>query len=197
MHISCILAGTLLARLGRPEVANCIAGLKQYSYAYEEAGDQANDMSRLFNRARMGELELNHMTSVVPRVGTSSSSPRSPHGHGMLVDGQHLHRPNGTSHVRQSFYFVFPLLFSLMGTNAFSPLGTAFLLDSREFFKTIHIQTMNPQQPWASSRSDHVDADESRCLLVLLSLIYALIPLLSVVTSSRLSALVLLAIAFL
>ena len=100
MHISCILAGTLLARLGRPEVANCISGLKQYSYAYEEAGDQANEMNRLFNRARMGELELNHMTSVTPRV--SSSSPRSPHAHAMLVDDQHLHRTNGTSHVRQS-----------------------------------------------------------------------------------------------
>ncbi|KIM43381.1 hypothetical protein M413DRAFT_403216 [Hebeloma cylindrosporum] len=100
MHISCILAGTLLARLGRPEVANCIAGLKQYSYAYEEAGDQANEMSRLFNCARMGELELNHMASVTPRVGvsSSSSSPHSPRGNAMLVDDQHLHRTNGSSH---------------------------------------------------------------------------------------------------
>lgn len=104
MHISCILAGTLLARLGRPEVANCIAGLKQYSYAYEEAGDQANEMSRLFNSARMGKLELNHMTSVLPRAGASpsSSSPHSPHGHAMLVDDQRLHRTNGSSHVRHS-----------------------------------------------------------------------------------------------
>ncbi|KAF8964208.1 hypothetical protein BDZ97DRAFT_1919159 [Flammula alnicola] len=93
MHISCILAGTLLARLGRPEVTNCIAGLKQYSYAYEEAGDQANEMSRLFNRVRMGEQELNHMASVAPRVG-SSSSPHSPHGHAMVVDD---HRTNGSS----------------------------------------------------------------------------------------------------
>ncbi|PPQ89644.1 hypothetical protein CVT25_013831 [Psilocybe cyanescens] len=100
MHISCILAGTLLARLGRPEVANCIAGLKQYSYAYEEAGDQANEMSRLFNRVRMGELELSHMASVAPRVGgspPSSSSPHSHHGHAMVVDDQIHHRTNGSS----------------------------------------------------------------------------------------------------
>jgi len=123
MHISCILAGTLLARLGRPEVANCIAGLKQYSYAYEEAGDQANDMSRLFNRARMGDLELNHMISVVPRAGTSSSSPRSPHGHAMLVDGQqHMHRPNGTSHVRQSCsYSIVVVFLDLTPWNSLSP----------------------------------------------------------------------------
>lgn len=103
MHISCILAGTLLARLGRPEVSNCIAGLKQYSYAYEEAGDQANEMNRLFNRVRMGDLELNHMASVAPRVqgGTSSSSPHSHHGHAMAVDDPMLDRTNGmSSHVR-------------------------------------------------------------------------------------------------
>jgi hypothetical protein len=64
MHISLIFAGHLLARLGRPEVMNCINGLKQYSYAYEESGDQANEIHRAFNRARGGELELNHMAST-------------------------------------------------------------------------------------------------------------------------------------
>lgn len=42
---------------------------------------------------------------------------------------------------------------------------------------------MNPQRPClagASSWFDDVDADDSRCLLVLLSLIYVLIPLLCV-----------------
>ncbi|KAF8194249.1 hypothetical protein BJ912DRAFT_1021497 [Pholiota molesta] len=103
MHISCILAGTLLARLGRPEVTNCIAGLKQYSYAYEEAGDQANEMSRLFNRVRSGEQELSHMASVAPRVGSTSSSTNSSphgqngqHGHAMIVD-EHHPRSNGAS----------------------------------------------------------------------------------------------------
>lgn len=102
MLISCILAGTLLARLGRPEVTNCIAGLKQYSYAYEEASDQANEMSRQFNRVRSGEQELNHMASVAPRVGSTTSSTNSSphgqngqHGHGMIVD-EHP-RSNGAS----------------------------------------------------------------------------------------------------
>ena len=109
MHISCILAGTLLARLGRPEVTNCIAGLKQYSYAYEEAGDQANEMNRLFNRVRLGELELNHMANIAPRMqgGSSSSSPHSHHGHAMAVDDSMLDRPNGMStHVRQVSFFL-------------------------------------------------------------------------------------------
>jgi len=100
MHIILILAGHLLARLGRPEVSNCIDGLNQYSYAYEESGEQANEISRLFNRARLGELELNHMASasrVVP------SPPRDPsHSpQALILDDQQSHRSNGSSHVGQ------------------------------------------------------------------------------------------------
>lgn len=99
MHISLIFAGHLLARLGRPEVMNCINGLKQYSYAYEESGDQANEIQREFNRARGGELELNHMASVVSRMNTVRDTAHSP---AHLADEQHhqLHGSNGTSHVR-------------------------------------------------------------------------------------------------
>ena len=99
MHISLIFAGHLLARLGRPEVMNCINGLKQYSYAYEESGDQANEIQREFNRARGGELELNHMASTVSRMNTVRDTAHSPHH---LADEQHhqLHGSNGTSHVR-------------------------------------------------------------------------------------------------
>jgi len=68
MHVSCIQAGTLLARLGRPEVSNCIAGLEQYSYSYEEAGEQAREMRRLFDSVRAGERELHHMEAVTPRL---------------------------------------------------------------------------------------------------------------------------------
>ena len=108
MHISCNLAGTFLARLGRPEVSNCIAGLEQYSYAYEEAGDQANEMSRLFQRVRYGDLELNHMASIITRV-TPVSSPPVQSNAGVMLD-THIHRPNGPSHV-MSFLICFPLLF--------------------------------------------------------------------------------------
>jgi len=106
MHISLILAGHLLARLGRPEVSNCINGLKQYSYAYEESGEQANEINRVFNRVRMGEQELTHMVSVTARVtpvhSPSSDAPSSPQG--MLLDEQQpqLHRSNSSSHVRHA-----------------------------------------------------------------------------------------------
>jgi len=106
MHISLILAGHLLARLGRPEVSNCINGLKQYSYAYEESGDQANEINRVFNRVRMGEQELNHMASVTARVtpvhSPLSDTPHSPQG--VLLEEQQpqLHRSNSSSHVRHA-----------------------------------------------------------------------------------------------
>jgi hypothetical protein len=80
MHVSCIQAGTFLARLGRPEAMNCIAGLEQYSYSYEEAGDQASDMKRTYHAARSGEFDFNNMASVVPRLGVLESS------HNMAVD---------------------------------------------------------------------------------------------------------------
>ncbi|CDO68260.1 hypothetical protein BN946_scf184842.g23 [Trametes cinnabarina] len=69
MHVSCIQAGMLLARLGRPEVMNCINGLEQYAYAYEECADQATEIRRVYQQALVGETELNHMASVVPRPG--------------------------------------------------------------------------------------------------------------------------------
>ena len=65
MHFSCLTAGMLLARLARPEVTNCIAGLKQYRYAYEEAGEEAVEMERLYSAAINNESDLNHMASVV------------------------------------------------------------------------------------------------------------------------------------
>jgi hypothetical protein len=79
MHVSCFQSGTLLARLGRPEVANCISGLEQYSYSYEETGDQAQEMKRIYGLARNGEIDLNHMASVAQRVEN---------GHAMVVDNE-------------------------------------------------------------------------------------------------------------
>ncbi|KAI0785102.1 hypothetical protein C8Q75DRAFT_809640 [Abortiporus biennis] len=70
MHVSCIQAGTLLARIARPEVQNCIDGLEQYSYAYEECAEQAAEIKRIYAQACAGEIELNHMASVAPPPGT-------------------------------------------------------------------------------------------------------------------------------
>lgn len=72
MMASCTHSGLLLARLGRPEVSNCISGLQQYSFAYEEAAEQANEMTRIF---RSGDGELGHMASVVPRASSATPSP--------------------------------------------------------------------------------------------------------------------------
>ncbi|KAL1950745.1 hypothetical protein VTO73DRAFT_5869 [Trametes versicolor] len=73
MHVSCIQAGMLLARLGRPEVSNCITGLEQYAYAYEECADQAAEIKRVYHHALAGETELNHMASAVPRPGQENA----------------------------------------------------------------------------------------------------------------------------
>ena len=81
MHVSCIHAGTFLARLGRPEVKNCIEGLEQYSYSYEEAGDQAAEMRRTYDRALAAGPEFNHMAQVIPRMATSPDG-----AHAMAVD---------------------------------------------------------------------------------------------------------------
>jgi hypothetical protein len=83
MHVSCIQAGTLLARLGRPEVSNCIAALEQYGAAYEEAGEQAVEIKRIYSLARAGEYDFNHMTSVTPK-GVAETS------HAMMVDSPSL-----------------------------------------------------------------------------------------------------------
>ncbi|TFK28023.1 hypothetical protein FA15DRAFT_665791 [Coprinopsis marcescibilis] len=111
MHVSCIHAGTFLARLGRPEVTNCIAGLEQYSYSYEEAGDQAQELKRLFGMARSGELELNHMASVTPRSPAGQSVPQissghhqSPSDHAMVIDTPAKSaRTNGTYSTSTSY----------------------------------------------------------------------------------------------
>jgi len=143
MHISCILAGTLLARLCRPEVTNCIDGLKQYSYAYEEAGDQAKEMSKLYQRVRMGDVELNHMLSVAPRINSSSSSPHSHHGQPMVVD-EHIHmhnrmNGNGSSQVR------FPSFFCDINTNYFYHLlAQCLLFNEWKFCKTFSVWPMKP-----------------------------------------------------
>ncbi|KAF8073810.1 hypothetical protein FPV67DRAFT_1479374 [Lyophyllum atratum] len=56
MHVSCIQAGTLLARLGRPEVKSCIDGLEQYSARN----------GRIYNQALAGDPQFSHMGMAVP-----------------------------------------------------------------------------------------------------------------------------------
>jgi hypothetical protein len=79
MHVSCIQAGTLLARLGRPEVGNCIAALEQYGAAYEEAAEHAVEIKRIYALAKAGDFDFNHMASVAPRTIPDNS-------HNMNID---------------------------------------------------------------------------------------------------------------
>ncbi len=76
MHVSCNYAGILLARFGRPEVQNCIEGLEQYSYSYEEAADQAQELRRLFALARAGQTDFAHMSGA---VGRQQQQPQHQH----------------------------------------------------------------------------------------------------------------------
>lgn len=91
MHFSCLTSGTLLARLGRPEVSNCIGGLKQYSYAYDEAGDEATDMERVYHAALAGETEINHMASVISQTQSQASQA-------MVIDQTGFGQNGATTH---------------------------------------------------------------------------------------------------
>ena len=87
MHFSCLTAGTLLARLARPEVTNCILGLKQYNYAYEEAGEEAVEMERAYAGAAAGESDITHMASVVQGAQVSHGPQSSGHSGSVANSG--------------------------------------------------------------------------------------------------------------
>lgn len=90
MHVSIIRAGVFLARLGRPEVQNCIEGLRQYTYAYEETGDQAEQIERTYKQTTVDGPNFQRMASVIPRT-----SPRH-HVHSDLETNGHDHPGSGT-----------------------------------------------------------------------------------------------------
>lgn len=89
MHVSIIQAGSLLARLCRPEVENCVKGLQQYSYAYEECMEQAAEISRQYQQALMGESDLNHMASVFPKIGPTQDDSIPVNGVGIEMHFNH------------------------------------------------------------------------------------------------------------
>ncbi|KAI0755265.1 hypothetical protein C8Q80DRAFT_1216974 [Daedaleopsis nitida] len=86
MHVSCIQAGMFLARLARPEVMNCITGLEQYAYAYEECADSAAEIRQVYQQALAGKYDHNHMASVIPRPGTGDPDLTSDSDNAMNVD---------------------------------------------------------------------------------------------------------------
>lgn len=94
MHVSCIKAGTLLARLGRPEARNCINGLEQYSYSYEEAGDQAAEMKKTYGQAQDMGPQFRHMAQFI--------SVTTPDTTAMAVDVQDSKSRSSSSNVSVS-----------------------------------------------------------------------------------------------
>ncbi|KAG5648287.1 hypothetical protein DXG03_004857 [Asterophora parasitica] len=86
MHVSCIQAGTLLARLGRQEVKSCIDGLEQYACSYEEAGEQALEMGRTYTQALNGEPQFSHMGMSVPTRATPEGTSASDDQDDMNMD---------------------------------------------------------------------------------------------------------------
>ena len=90
---TCLHSGFLLARLGRPEVQSCISGLQQYSFAYEEAADQANEMARIYNS---GGEELTHMAGLGSHGRMLSLSPSTT---GSAMTNSSGSETNGATHL--------------------------------------------------------------------------------------------------
>lgn len=88
----CLHSGFLLARLGRPEVQSCISGLQQYSFAYDEAADQANEMARIYNS---GGEELTHMAGLGVHGRMLSLSPSA----GSAVTNTSASETNGCAYL--------------------------------------------------------------------------------------------------
>lgn len=75
-----IAAGSLLARLGRPEVSTCIVGLEQYSHSYEEAGDHAQEIRKTYDSVRNGngDQHMNHMSRIIKQIPAFPSATAEP-----------------------------------------------------------------------------------------------------------------------
>jgi hypothetical protein len=74
MHVAIIQAGWLLARLARPEVQNCIEGLEQYSYAYEETKETARQIKREYQQTLTKGPTFHEMTDAVSRPTSHSET---------------------------------------------------------------------------------------------------------------------------
>lgn len=101
MHVSCINAGNFLARLGRPEVFQCIKALEQYSYAYEESKEHAREITREYDLAlQKGPNNFNEMASAIRQP-----SPRNSHSDAMSVDA--ITNGNGKYHGNTVSHFLY------------------------------------------------------------------------------------------
>jgi hypothetical protein len=116
MHVSIIQAGFFLARLGRPEVQNCIEGLEQYSYAYEETKELSRMIRRDYDQALIKGPTFHEMSNTVsrrtpPADATITKSSVNGNGNG-------VHAPDSMVSVRSLSSLVFrsdrhPIAFSI------------------------------------------------------------------------------------
>ncbi|KAG1785979.1 uncharacterized protein HD556DRAFT_1434916 [Suillus plorans] len=96
MHVSCINAGNFLARLGRPEVFQCIKALEQYSYAYEETKEHAKEISREYDAAlQKGPNNFHEMASAISP--SSRAFPAEIMSVDALTNGNGKHHGNTVS----------------------------------------------------------------------------------------------------
>lgn len=101
MHVGIIQAGFFLARVGRPEVQNCIEGLEQYSYAYEETKELAQMIRRDYDQTLIkGPNTFHEMSNTIPRrtppADTHRANP-SPINNG---NGVYAHRESMVSMIK-------------------------------------------------------------------------------------------------
>lgn len=91
MHVAIIQAGFFLGRLGRPEVHNCIEGLEQYSYAYEETKEISQMIRREYEQSLIKGPLFNEMINTIPPRTPPADTPtaKSPAANGNGVHCAH------------------------------------------------------------------------------------------------------------
>jgi hypothetical protein len=67
-----------LARHGKAEVRTCIAGLEQYSFAYEEAFEQAKWMQQVYSNSVMTPHQIPHPLSLPNGIQNEGDLTQSP-----------------------------------------------------------------------------------------------------------------------
>lgn len=97
LQFSLFEAGLLLAKLGRPEVEPCVAGLRQYGMSFEECYDQADLIIRIYDEARKRSaaahgFEARGAILSRPPMGAGSELglPRRVSGDVKMENGHHL-----------------------------------------------------------------------------------------------------------
>jgi len=94
MHVSIIQAGQLLAKSARPEVSACIDALEQYSYAYEEALEYAQEIRKTYEHTSVHGPEFAEMASAVHALRVPAGGAGTDD---MNVDQVAMrHSPNGS-----------------------------------------------------------------------------------------------------